>query len=154
MARGSPAASRRARPAAAPRRCNRDYLINGTFLINGTSGGAARQLRNVLGCRLAPAKLRQARAKRFYTRWLIFCNLPAESLQPASRMFTTCHPFVFLQQHSLFLILPMLICFTSLAAHTMSLSRMANHGPAKQPRDRGLIVIVTIGQPSNPATAG
>ena len=48
----------------------------------------------------------------------------------------------------------MLICFTSLAAHTMSLSRMANHGPAKQPRDRGLIVIVTIGQPSNPATAG
>ena len=25
---------------------------------------------------------------------------------------------------------------------------------AKQPRDRGLIVIVTIGQPSNPATAG
>ena len=36
----------------------------------------------------------------------------------------------------------------------MSLSRMTNHGPAKQPRDRGLIVIVTIGQPSNPATAG
>ena len=25
---------------------------------------------------------------------------------------------------------------------------------AKQPRDRGLIVIVTIGQPSNPAAAG
>ena len=44
--------------------------------------------------------------------------------------------------------------FTSLAAHTLSLSRLANHGPAKQPRDRGLIVIVTIGQPSNPATAG
>ena len=40
--------------------------------------------------------------------------------------------------------------FTSLAAHTLSLSRLANHGPAKQPRDRGLIVIVTIGQPSNP----
>ena len=30
--------------------------------------------------------------------------------------------------------------FTSLAAHTLSLSRLANHGPAKQPRDRGLIV--------------
>ena len=34
--------------------------------------------------------------------------------------------------------------FTSLAAHTLSPSRLANHGPAKQPRDRGLIVIVTL----------
>ena len=31
---------------------------------------------------------------------------------------------------------------------------MTSHGPAKQPRNRGIIVIVTIGQPSNPATAG
>ena len=117
-------------------------------------GGAARQVRNAPCCRGAPAKLRQARAKLFYTRWLIICNLPAEFLQQASRICTTCHPFVFLQQHFLFLILPMLILFLPRSLHTMSLSRMANHGPAKQPRDRGLIVIVTIGQPSNPATAG
>ena len=73
-----------------------------------------------------------------------FYHQPAEFLQPASRIFTTCHPFVFLQQHFLFLILPILILFLPRSLHTMSLSRMANHGPAKQPRDRGLIVIVTI----------
>ena len=42
--------------------------------------------------------------------------------------------------------------FTSLAAHTLSLSRLANHGPAKQPRDRGLIV--TIGQLAGHRNAG
>ena len=73
-------------------------------------------------------------------------------------MFTTCHPFVFLQQHSLFLILPMLIIFTSLAAHNVSVTHgkpwpsqatprprvdcYCHDWPAKQPRDRGLIVTI------------
>ena len=153
-------------------------------------GGAARQLRNALGCRLARAELLQPASRVFYTRWLIFCNLPAEflqpatrifttsqpnvynqpaeCLQPASRMFTTCHPFVFLQQHSLFLILPMLIVFyLARCTHNVSVTHgkpwpsqatprprvdcYCHDWPAKQPRDRGLIV--TIGQPSKPATA-
>ena len=73
-----------------------------------------------------------------------FYNQPAELLQPTADVFAAALFFYFTNADF----------FTSLAAHTMSLSRMANHGPAKQPRDRGLIVIVTIGQPSNPATAG
>ena len=87
-----------------------------------------------------------------YTRWFMLCNQPAELLQPANRRFTTRHPF-FMLQHSLFFDVPNADVFTSLAAHTLSPSRLANHGPAKQPRDRGLVFIVTIGQPSNPATA-
>ena len=97
-----------------------------------------------------------------------FYNQPAEFLQPASRIFTTCHPFVFLQQHSLFLILPMLICFyLARCTHNVSVTHgkplpsqanprprvdcYCHDWPAKQPRDRGLID--TIGQPSKPATA-
>ena len=111
----------------------------------------------------------------FYTRWLIFCNLPAEFLQPATRIFTTSQPNVYNLPPFCFFAAALLV-FDFTNADVFYLARCTHnvsvtHGkpwpsqatprprvdcychdwPAKQPRDRGLIV--TIGQPSKPATA-
>ena len=123
---------------------------------------AARQRRNVTGMSPGAGEVFSGAGITFYTRRRNFSGAGGKFFTRAGSFVATCKPNVYNQppifvyvQHPLFLIIPIIIILiTSLAAHTMSLSRMRNHGPAKQHRDRGMIAIVTIGQPSNPATAG